>query len=166
MRQYNSDHERTEARLGMVDISDRDRARDRILELADRDIRVVAGAMVGSLALTDGDRFSELDLTFGVVGDRPPVEVLDAWEVVLRSAVWRGRSVRSRLGTQPLPGFSAPGCPASRPVGYACVVIRTSPRDLPAAFRRGGTDRAPLSPARRRDRRVRRAPCCARAGVH
>ena len=38
-----------------------------MLELAESDERVVAGAVVGSLALDDGDRFADLDLTFAVV---------------------------------------------------------------------------------------------------
>jgi hypothetical protein len=34
--------------------------------VADKDERVVAGAAVGSLAVDGGDRFSDLDLTFGI----------------------------------------------------------------------------------------------------
>ena len=44
----------------------RDAVRARVLELADEDTRVVAGAAVGSLAVGGGDRFSDLDLTFAV----------------------------------------------------------------------------------------------------
>ena len=40
--------------------------RDRVLALAEADERVVAGAVVGSLAVGEGDRFSDLDLTFAV----------------------------------------------------------------------------------------------------
>jgi predicted nucleotidyltransferase len=47
------------------------RVRDRILELASLDAHVVAGAVVGSLAHGDGDRWSDLDLIFGVVDDVP-----------------------------------------------------------------------------------------------
>jgi hypothetical protein len=39
----------------MFSIGDRDRTRDRVLALASADSRVVAGAVVGSLALHDGD---------------------------------------------------------------------------------------------------------------
>jgi hypothetical protein len=46
-----------------------------VLRLADRDRRVVAGALVGSLAVGVGDRFSDLDLTFAV-DDRFDVEVV------------------------------------------------------------------------------------------
>jgi hypothetical protein len=58
---------------------DRDRVRDRILDMASSDPRVVAGAAVGSLAHREGDRWSDLDLMFAVADDVPVVEVLDAW---------------------------------------------------------------------------------------
>jgi hypothetical protein len=48
----------------MFSIDDRNRVRDRMLALAASDPRVVAGAVVGSLALHEGDRWSDLDLTF------------------------------------------------------------------------------------------------------
>jgi hypothetical protein len=47
-------------------VEQRDRAQERILELAQGDSRIVAGAAVGSLATGPGDRWSDLDLTFGV----------------------------------------------------------------------------------------------------
>jgi hypothetical protein len=58
-------------------IEQRDWLRDRVLRLAQEDARIVAGAAVGSLALGGGDRFSDLDLTFGVVDGVPVAEVLD-----------------------------------------------------------------------------------------
>lgn len=58
-------------------IEQRDYVRDRVLDLASRDERIVAGAIVGSLALDAGDRWSDLDLTFGVRDDVSPIEVLD-----------------------------------------------------------------------------------------
>src|SRR5262245_8218129 len=48
-----------------------------MLRLAAEDERVVAGAAVGSLAVGGGDRFSDLDLTFGITGSVPAV--LDDW---------------------------------------------------------------------------------------
>jgi hypothetical protein len=59
--------------------AERDRARERVLALAAADARVVAGAVVGSMALSDGDRWSDLDLTFAVVEGVPILEVLDDW---------------------------------------------------------------------------------------
>jgi predicted nucleotidyltransferase len=60
-------------------VEQRDALRERVLALAAEDRRVVAGAVVGSLAHGDGDRFSDLDLTFAVAGDVPVGEVLDDW---------------------------------------------------------------------------------------
>src|SRR6266480_2033641 len=50
-----------------------------MLQLAEADERVVAGAAVGSLAGGSGDRFSDLDLTFGIADSVPVAQVLDAW---------------------------------------------------------------------------------------
>src|SRR5437667_586341 len=61
----------------MFTISDRERVRELVLQLANADTRVVAGAVVGSLADDDGDRWSDLDLTFGVVDGEPILEVLE-----------------------------------------------------------------------------------------
>ena len=63
----------------MFSIEERDRVRDRVLQLASADPRVVAGAAVGSLALDSGDRWSDLDLTFAVVDGVPVLDVLGDW---------------------------------------------------------------------------------------
>lgn len=63
----------------MFNVEDRDRVRDRVLNLASSDPRVVAGAVVGSLALHEGDRWSDLDLTFAVVDGVPVLDVLSDW---------------------------------------------------------------------------------------
>ena len=63
----------------MFSIDDRARTRDRVLALASADSRVVAGAVVGSLALHDGDPWSDLDLTFAVADGVPVPDVLDDW---------------------------------------------------------------------------------------
>jgi hypothetical protein len=60
-------------------VAQRDALRDRVLALAAEDPRVVAGAAVGSLALGGGDRFSDLDLTFGVADGVPVADVLADW---------------------------------------------------------------------------------------
>jgi hypothetical protein len=64
-------------------VEQRDALRERVLRLAEEDERVVAGAAVGSLAVDGGDRFSDLDLTFGVVDDVPVGDVLDDWKHTL-----------------------------------------------------------------------------------
>jgi hypothetical protein len=60
-------------------IEQRTALRERVLRLAAEDDRVVAGAVVGSLAVGDGDRFSDLDLTFGIADHVPVSQVLDDW---------------------------------------------------------------------------------------
>ena len=63
----------------MFSVSDRNRVRDYVLELASIDKRVTAGAVVGSLALSEGDRWSDLDLTFAVANDFSMYDVLEDW---------------------------------------------------------------------------------------
>ncbi len=58
---------------------DRERARNHVLELARSDPRVVSGAVVGSAALGEQDRWSDLDLTFGLGEDVTPSSVLEDW---------------------------------------------------------------------------------------
>jgi hypothetical protein len=67
-----------ESRL-VFTVEERDALRERLLRLAEEDVRVVAGAAVGSLAVDGGDRFSDLDLTFAIADDVPVVDVLDDW---------------------------------------------------------------------------------------
>jgi hypothetical protein len=64
-------------------VGQRDALRDRVLELAREDERVTAGAAVGSLAVDGGDRFSDLDLTFGIADHALVGEVLDDWTQTL-----------------------------------------------------------------------------------
>jgi len=63
----------------MFSIADRCRVHDWVLQLAVSDARVVAGAVVGSLALNGGDRWSDLDLTFAIADDVPVAQVLEDW---------------------------------------------------------------------------------------
>ena len=67
----------------MFTVEQRDALRERVLRLAREDDRVVAGAAVGSLAVDGGDRFSDLDLAFGIADSVPVTEVLDAWTTTL-----------------------------------------------------------------------------------
>jgi hypothetical protein len=60
-------------------VDQRDALRERLLQLADEDDRVVAGAAVGSLAVDAGDRFSDLDLTFGISDQAAVAVVLEDW---------------------------------------------------------------------------------------
>jgi hypothetical protein len=60
-------------------VEQRDALRERVLRIAQEDERVVAGAAVGSLAVDGGDRFSDLDLTFGVADLVRVADVLADW---------------------------------------------------------------------------------------
>src|SRR5262245_30105876 len=60
-------------------VEQRDALRERVLRLAKDDERVVAGAAVGSLAVDGGDRYSDLDLTFGIAEPATVADVLEAW---------------------------------------------------------------------------------------
>ena len=64
-------------RAGVFTVDERNRIRDRILELAKSDARIVAGAVVGSLATGEGDRWSDLDLAFGVAPEDQILDVLN-----------------------------------------------------------------------------------------
>jgi hypothetical protein len=63
----------------MFSVDDRNNVYMYVLELAHADPRIVAGAVVGSLALSEGDRWSDLDLSFSVKDDMPISEVLEDW---------------------------------------------------------------------------------------
>ena len=67
----------------MFTVKERDSLREYVLQLAHADPRVVAGAVVGSLALSEGDRWPDLDLTFAVVDDVSVTEVLEEWTRLL-----------------------------------------------------------------------------------
>jgi hypothetical protein len=63
----------------MFSVEERDALVQRVLRDAERDERVVAGAVVGSLAVEAADRFSDVDLTFGVADRARVADVLDDW---------------------------------------------------------------------------------------
>jgi hypothetical protein len=64
-------------------VEQRDALRERVLELAHADERIVAGAAIGSLALGGGDAYSDLDLTFAVRDDAAVSDVLGDWSRTL-----------------------------------------------------------------------------------
>jgi hypothetical protein len=63
----------------MFSVEERDHVRDSIIAMARADPRVVAGALIGSLAVGSGDRWSDLDLGFGLADGVSPAEVLADW---------------------------------------------------------------------------------------
>ncbi len=68
----------------MFSVEDRERVRTRLLEQARADSRLVAAAAIGASA-GEGDRWSDLDLTFGVAHGTPVEEVLTDWTTAVES---------------------------------------------------------------------------------
>jgi hypothetical protein len=62
----------------MFTVEQRDHVRDRMLEMGRNDSRLTAGAFVGSTA-SGPNRWSDLDLSFGVSGDSSIDEILNDW---------------------------------------------------------------------------------------
>ena len=63
----------------MFSVEERDQLRDDIVAMARADPRIVAGAMIGSLAIGGGDRWSDLDLGFGLADGVTAADVLADW---------------------------------------------------------------------------------------
>ncbi|MFZ0891405.1 MAG: nucleotidyltransferase domain-containing protein [Thermoplasmata archaeon] len=57
----------------------RERVREHILRVAREDQRILGGAVVGSDAVGGSDRWSDLDLTFGLTDGSPATQILDDW---------------------------------------------------------------------------------------
>ena len=94
----------------MFSVSDRERVHDYVLQLAASDPRVVAGAVVGSLALEEGDRWSDLDLTFAVKDDVPVMEVLEDWSQKMIAEWDAAHLFDLPSGTSIYRVFLLPGC--------------------------------------------------------
>ena len=96
--------------MSLFTVEERARVRDRVLELAGGDDRVVAGAVVGSLAHGEGDRWSDLDLTFAVVDGVDVETVLDDWTQRLADELEAVRLFDVWSGTALYRVFLLPGC--------------------------------------------------------
>ena len=68
---------RFEQRLFTVE--ERNRIQARLLEIAHADSRIVAGALLGSLAKGAGDQWSDLDLSFGLAAGTDVNDLLADW---------------------------------------------------------------------------------------
>jgi hypothetical protein len=67
----------------MFTAEQRDHVRQRVLALAQSDPRVTAGALTGSMAFGGGDRWSDIDVAFGIAEGITPEAVLDDWTQVV-----------------------------------------------------------------------------------
>jgi len=88
----------------------RELVNERVLAMADTDPRIVAGAVVGGLAHGPGDRWSDLDLTFGVADGVPVAEVLDDWTRRLEEEFDAVAVFDLPRGTSVYRVFIFPGC--------------------------------------------------------
>ena len=95
---------------GIFTINDRSRIRDRVLQLAASDNRVVAGAVVGSLAHDEGDRWSDLDLTFAVADNLSVSDVLEDWTRTLVAEFDASHLFDLPSGASIYRVFLLPGC--------------------------------------------------------
>src|SRR5207237_900544 len=94
----------------MFTVKDRERVREHVLELAAADARIVASAGVGSLALSEGDRWSDLDLTVAVGATFPLGEVLADWTRVLVEEFDAAQLFDLSAGASIYRVFLLPGC--------------------------------------------------------
>ena len=96
--------------MSIYTVEDRNRLQERVLAWAEEDERVVAGAVVGSLALGDGDSFSDLDLTFGVAEGHTNEEVLESWTERLVAECGATKLFDMPSGAAIYRVFLMPGC--------------------------------------------------------
>ena len=69
----------------MFTVEERDRVRNRLVQMSREDPRLVAGALVGSTAAGGGDQWSDLDLTFGLADNAIIDDVVADWTKRLKS---------------------------------------------------------------------------------
>ena len=75
----------TEENIVVFTVEKRNRVRDRLLEMSRTDPRLVAGALIGSTADGEGDRWSDLDITFGLADNATLADVLADWTARVQS---------------------------------------------------------------------------------
>jgi hypothetical protein len=94
----------------MFSIQERNAVGGHVLQMAGSDPRITAGAAVGSLALEEGDRWSDLDLTFAVADDQPIGEVLEDWTGDLQERFGAVQLFDLPSGASIYRVFLMPGC--------------------------------------------------------
>jgi hypothetical protein len=94
----------------MFRVEDRDRVREHVLHMAESDRRVVAAAVVGGLADGPGDRWSDLDLTFGVDDAASVDDVLEEWTQEVAAELGGVQLFDVTAGAAIYRVFLLPGC--------------------------------------------------------
>jgi hypothetical protein len=88
----------------------RDRVFSWVVECASADSRIVAGAVVGSMAVSPGDRWSDLDLTFAVTAGSSTIDVLEDWTAKLTTEFCANKLFDLPVGRSIYRVFLLPGC--------------------------------------------------------
>ena len=133
----------------MFTVNDREHVRERVIEMGRQDSRIAAGAVVGSLAFSEGDRWSDLDLTFAVADDAKVDEVLADWTQKVMEEFDAAHLFDLTAGPSIYRVFLLPGClqfdlsftPASQfgaispkfKLLFGTVVARPHPQPAPAS---------------------------------
>lgn len=94
----------------MFTVQYRDQIHNSVLEMAAKDDRIKAGAVVGSLALEEGDRWSDLDLTFSVDDKFNMYTVLEDWTLIIADRLNAVKLFDLPSGTSIYRVFLLPGC--------------------------------------------------------
>jgi hypothetical protein len=94
----------------MFSIEYRNQIHDRILQMARADNRITAGAVVGSLAIREGDRWADLDLTFGVADEYLTTTVLEEWSLEITKEFHAVHLFDLPSGASIYRVFLLPGC--------------------------------------------------------
>lgn len=94
----------------MFTVEERSKLHEWVLAQAQTDSRVVAGAVVGSMALAPGDQWSDLDLTFGVDDAVSMYDVLADWTAKLEAEFGAVQLFDLPAGPSIYRVFLMPGC--------------------------------------------------------
>ena len=96
----------------MFTVEERDRVRNRLVQMSREDPRLVAGALVGSTAAGGGDQWSDLDLTFGLADNAILDDVLADWTASSQKPVWSRSPIRSFISVDDVQSLPAAWQPA------------------------------------------------------
>jgi hypothetical protein len=77
--EYKAQHIKLEKTAKMFDVTFREEVREKIIAKAKGDTRIVSAAVIGSYASGKVDRWSDIDLTFGVRESFTPIQLVDSW---------------------------------------------------------------------------------------
>jgi len=94
----------------MFNIDDRNFLQEYVLQMVKSDARIVGAAIVGSLAISDGDRWSDLDLTFSVADEFSMFNVLEDWSNKIEQTLKATQLFDLPSGPSIYRVFLLPGC--------------------------------------------------------